>query len=351
VNSVPGTAPSPPSADAGGPVQLPATSRGWRIEAREHVDLWLHGFALLQGDSSLIPYFKPGYGSELSELRRGRGISTQLDDNTLVLRSRLAQNPNLISAQFVALYFASWTDLRVGTERFLRDGGNVRAAQSNQGLRMYATLATYFPTAADRDWLGLFVRSLDDERTRFHRDWWSGEQQARGAVLARFTSEWNGRYAAAFGRLLAASSQREGAIVLSLPLGGEGRTLNVGQRDNFVTVGFPSSVDASAEILYAIAHEIVGGIAATVVRDHTSAAADRSGEGATWTALAPVRAGLMLLERVAPELADGYRAYYLQLARQSRAADLAAQFTRIFPLPAALVTALEREIQMVLDGI
>ena len=38
-----------------------ATGGGWQLDTREHVDLWLHGFAMLQDDQSLVPYFRLGY--------------------------------------------------------------------------------------------------------------------------------------------------------------------------------------------------------------------------------------------------------------------------------------------------
>ncbi|HEX9310475.1 MAG TPA: hypothetical protein VF887_06665, partial [Gemmatimonadaceae bacterium] len=37
----------------------------WPIKTREHVDLWLHGFALLQEDTTFVPFFKRGYSTDL----------------------------------------------------------------------------------------------------------------------------------------------------------------------------------------------------------------------------------------------------------------------------------------------
>src|SRR3954469_19327236 len=30
----------------------------WPVKTREHVDLWLHGFALLQEDTTFVPFFR-----------------------------------------------------------------------------------------------------------------------------------------------------------------------------------------------------------------------------------------------------------------------------------------------------
>ncbi len=304
---------------------------------------------MLQDDSSLVPYFRLGYRAALLQVRPAGG---QLDANRPQLQRRLSENANLTSAQFLALYFASWDDLRRGADRFIRDGGDVRAARTQEDLRMYATLRTYFPTGEDREWLRLFVQSLDDERTRFFRGYWIQQQQRRASMRSSIESLWTGTYRPAFTRFMRNSMQRDGSILLSLPLAGEGRTLSVGQRDNFVTVTFPAEGEDPRDALYVVAHEVVGTVATAAVRDNASAAEDRSGETAKWTTLAAVRGGAMLLERIAPELLAGYQRYYLTLARQKPGAgDLSAPFAATFPLPSQIATALQRQIDVVLGGI
>lgn len=323
---------------------------GWRIDTREHVDLWLHGFALLQDDASLVPYFRLGYRAALLQVRPA--IGGQMDANRAQLQRRFAENANLTSAQFLALYFASWDDLRRGADRFIRDGGDTRVARNQEELRLYATLRTYFPTAEDRDWLRLFVQSLDDERTRFYRGYWLQQQQLRASMRASVEQLWASTYRPAFSRFMRNSMQRDGSILLSLPLGGEGRTLSVGQRDNFVTVTFPAEGEDPRDAMYVVAHEVVGTLATAAVRDNSSAADERSGESAKWMTLAAVRGGAMLLERVAPDLLAGYQRYYLTLARQKPGAgDPAAAFAATFPLPPQIATALQRQVDVVLGGI
>jgi hypothetical protein len=319
------------------------------VETREHVDLWLHGFALLQDDASLVPYFRPGYRTELLKLR---GAGGSLEANRAALQRGLSENPNLTSSQFLALYFASWDDLRRGADRFIRDEGDMRGAGSELEVRMYATLRTYFPTANDRAWLRLFVNSLDDERQRFFRSWWVQQQQLRASVRARVDGMWTGTYRGAFARFMNNAMQRDGAILLALPLGGEGRTLAVGGRDNFVSVNFPAPGDDPREAMYVVAHEVVGSVSNAAVRDNASAADQRSGEAGKWSTLAAVRGGAMLLERVAPDLRDGYLQYYLKLARVTPdAGDLQRKFEATFPLPDAIRDAVRRQIDAVLGGI
>ena len=58
-NGVPGT----PGQNNGAPNVI------WPVKTREHVDLWLHGFALLQEDTTFVPFFKRGYSTNMIVLK------------------------------------------------------------------------------------------------------------------------------------------------------------------------------------------------------------------------------------------------------------------------------------------
>src|SRR5690349_14336419 len=51
----------------------------WPVSTREHVDLWLHGYALLTGDTARVPFFKRGYRQTMRQVKSSRGAYTQLD--------------------------------------------------------------------------------------------------------------------------------------------------------------------------------------------------------------------------------------------------------------------------------
>jgi hypothetical protein len=60
----------------------------------------------------------------------------------------------------------------------------------------------------------------------------------------------------------------------------------------------------------------------------------------------------MLLQRAAPELADGYASYYLRSARVAfTSGDALAALATAFPLPDAIRDAIQRQIDVVLGGI
>jgi hypothetical protein len=324
----------------------------WPVRVREHVDLWLHGYALLWPDSSLVPYFRPGYRDGLLNVRQGQRLTTQLDANAARLRARLQANPALLSAQFVPLYFSTWDELRRATDAFMRLQGDARMARDAATSRAVATLAAYFGSAADREWLQLFVQSLEDERNRFYGSHWLAQQRAHGPAIDQVRKLWNEIYRARFERFLVNSRQRDGEMLLVLALGGEGRTLAQGNRPPSVAVGLPSDGASAAEAILVFAHEVVGTVASAVVTDHTSPVEQRSGVADRYTSLAAVHGGAMLLERIAPELVTDYQKYYLGLAGlRPRDADRDRVFQQTYALPEEIRAALARQIGIILDGI
>jgi hypothetical protein len=59
----------------------------------------------------------------------------------------------------------------------------------------------------------------------------------------------------------------------------------------------------------------------------------------------------MLLEKVAPELLDGYARYYLKSAGRTVGANPVSSMTQTFALPAGIRDAISRQIDVVLGGI
>jgi hypothetical protein len=324
----------------------------WRSASREVVDLWLHGFAMLQADSSLVPYFDRGYRQRVMEQRRRRGVSTALDANAERLRTELDAGRRT-SAQFVALYFDSWDELRIGFERFNRLEGNARAARSNDEAQVVATFAAYFPGAREREWLRLFMQSLEDERQRFYHEYWLAETHARASARAEFDVRWLGTYHQKFATFLRNARWRSGDLVLAISLGGEGRTLSVPAGTQVIAVPFPARDVEASDPIYVLAHELSGPPSSAAVQDQTSAAEQRNGIADRYTSLAAVRGGAILLSRIAPELVAGYERYYLRVAGRTPpdTGDVEAMFASTFPVPDAMRDEIARQIDIIVGGI
>jgi hypothetical protein len=323
----------------------------WPVKTREHVDLWLHGFAMLQEDTTFVPFFKRGYGTNMIVLKNRANVVTQLDANRDRLRARIALNPQLINAQFVPLSFASWTDLSQTVDLFVRSQGDPRAASSQEQANGIAFLAAYFQTGADRDWLRLFVQSLNDESTRFYHSYWTQQQRERSNVLELVDTLWQRTYRPRIQRFLNNTQQAQGVVLLSLPLDGEGRSLTNGKQANTLTVTFPDRPNDAVEAIYVIAHEAVSGIAGTAVSDNITPEQRRSGLGERYQSAAAVRGGALLLQRASPEILDGYMRYYLRSVNRAAGANVQTTFTSTFGLPDTIRDALVRQLEVVLGGI
>lgn len=338
------------------PVSQPATTQPaasqWTVDTREHVDLWLHAFALLQTDSTRVPFFRPGYRDSVVAARTRANVTTMIDANRDRLAARFLAFPNLVSAQFVPLYFGTWEETRQSADLFLRAEGDERQAGDLRSQQIIRLFAGYFPTQPDREWLRLFVQAVEDERVKFYRSYWQEQQRQHAAVRTTVDSLWVNRYRQRLARFLNNSGADRGSILLSLPLDGEGRTLDAGQRTRLVAVGFPATSADAHEAIYVVAHEVVSSVTSIAIDDNTSPAEKRSGADSRYASAALVRGGAMLLQRAAPELADGYARYYLRAARVPSSTGAATTaLAAAFPLPDVIRDAIQRQIDVVLGGI
>jgi hypothetical protein len=325
----------------------------WPIKTRENVDLWLHGFALLSDDSSAqVPLFRRGYRDDLTVLKNRANVLTQLDVNHDKLARELTSSRLLINAQFVPFYFSSLEEMRSVIDRFVASNGNPGSAKSQTEAAQFAVLASYFQSPADRTWLALFASSLWDEDTKFYHSYWVQQQRERANVIDSTTAMWQHLMRPRIQRFLTNTQQRDGDIILSLPLAGEGRTISAaGGFRTTVAVTFPNRPSDAPEAMYALAHELVGTIANAAITDNTTPAEQRSGAADRLSSTATVRAGLMLLEKFVPELADGYARYYVRATGATPSAAPRTQLASLFPLPDAIRDAMKRQIDNIDSGI
>ena len=326
-----------------------AQTRVWPVITRSHVDLWLHGYAMLLRDTATVPVFRKGYRERIQAAKAQRSVTTLLDANRERLQSRLALSPALVNGQFAPLYFASFEQMRQVIDLFIRAEGNPAATNDPVLRQFFAVLASSYGSAADRDWLRLFTESVEDERRKFYQEYWATENGGRMGYVRVADSLWQGVYRPKLQRFLNNTQQENGEMVLALTIGGEGRTVNFTARQNAVATTMPDQ-DPS-EALYTFVHEIVNGIVGTAVNDNTTPNDQRAGISGRYVTTGTVRAGAMLLQRAAPELVAGYTRYYLSQAGQSTTGDINARLASTFPLPTNILQAIERQLEVVLGGI
>ncbi len=352
-NSAPPT-PNPPigSSNTLPAASAPLVSTTWPIRTREHVDLWLHAYALVSPDTTLVPYFRRGYRERINAVRAQRGVSSLIETNRGKLLARAAVQPALLtSGQFLPLYFATWEQMRQTIDLFARSNGDPGAA-SNETTRMYfAVLASVAQSAADREWLRSLAESADDESRKFYHEYWTAEARSHAAIVAHTDSLWQRQWRPALQRFLNNSQQQNGELYLSLPLGGEGRTIHYGKQDNAVAGPMPDALGDAEVPLYVVAHEIAGAVASAAIADNTTPADQRAGLTSRYEQAAAVRAGALLLERTIPGALPGYMRYYLAQAGRPAPTDARAAFVAVFAIPDPIRAALTRQLDVILGGI
>jgi hypothetical protein len=219
------------------------------------------------------------------------------------------------------------------------------------GRTVVLSLSGYFPTAPDREWLRLFVQGLEEERTKYYDSYWLEQQRARAGTIAALDSAWQLTYRPKLQRFLNNTRQATGDFLLSLPLDGEGRTSPVGRAFTVTAVASAANASERLDPIYTFVHEVVGTVANQAIEDNTTPAEKRAGTPSRYASNALVRAGAMLLQRVAPELLDGYARYYLRSAKATIGADPVAQLGTVFVLPDVLRDSIGRQLDTVLGGI
>ena len=325
----------------------------WPVRTVEHIDLWLHAFALISEDTARVRLYRNGYRDSLVVVKNQGNVLTSLDANRTTLAKRLSLTGGYLPAQFLPFEFANWEAMKYAIERFLQFEGDPRRAPDRETQARVALIASMFPTAADREWLRLFLAGLVDEQEQFFRAEHSRLIRTRAPVITSVDSLWQQVYRGKFERFLNNTSQRQGNLLLSLPIGGEGRTATGPNRQTMVAVPFPARSEDAVQVLYVLAHEITGSLVGTVVADNTTPAEQRAGTADRYVSMGQVQAGALLLAAIAPELRDGYVRYYLEQAniRRSGTAAYQALFDSGFALPPAIREALQRQIDIILSGI
>lgn len=338
------------------PADAAATSVRWPVRSLSHVDLWLHSFALLSNDSAqapTVPLYARGYRDSLVVEKNRRNVLTSLDGNQATLVAGLAKAGGYLDAQFLPFEFLNWEAMRSAAELYVQIQGDARRAPSREVQAQLAPFAAVFPTSADREWLRLFLASVTDESVRFFDADYKATYRARLAVITAVDSLWQQVYRGPFERFLNNSGQRQGDVLLSLPIGGEGRTTAARGARTMVAVPFPARPEDAHDVLYVLAHELTGSLVGPVVTDNVTPAEQRAGTAARYTSSGQVVAGAMLLQRIAPDLREGYQRYYLRQTgvRMPAGASIASLFEQTFALPVPIRDALGRQLDIVLGGI
>ena len=324
----------------------------WPVKTREHVDLWLHGYALLLDDTATVPLFAREYRDRLLIAKNQRGVLTALDSLRPNLATTLRTRPALEGTQFVALYFGTWEEMRQGFDYFLKAEGDPRASRNPEVQGVIAFLATQFPQKVDREFAQRFITALADEREKFHHQWWLEQQRARASGLAAADSLWQSRWRPVLQPYLNHTQQANGDLLVSVVLGGEGRAVPAGKNLSQYAVTWPATADSAEALLFVFAHEASSPVAAVAINDHLTPAQQRDGVGVRLMSTGLVRAGALLVERIDPALAERYARWYLaQAGRPVPTTGALAALAAAFPMPEEMLVSMRRQVALAFTGI
>jgi hypothetical protein len=325
---------------------------GWPVQTAEYVDLWLHGYAMIMNDTAKVPYFDRGYRDRMMERRRQLNVTTGLDANMQTLRDGLSKSQGVEGGQFAVFLFASLDELVRVSRLFVQGEGSPQTVNDPTTQSLFIVLRNYFRTVAEREWLRVFVDAIQDENAKFYQSYWTAQQTDRAATRNAISNAWNNTYKAKFTRYLRNERLSDGTFILSLPLGGEGRAMIDPQQGNGVATPFPENGADQMAAFYVFAHEVVSSAANRAIEDNLTPAQAREGGAAKLGPIATVRGGAILLQRIAPELLQGYQRFYLRQSGQTvPSGDPGAAFVAAFDLPQGVADGLARQIDLVLAGI
>lgn len=341
----------PGSQGAGAPedAQAPAAqpAGGWQFGASEHVDLWYHGlsFVLPPIDSLPLPIYDRAERDRALAAARGAGVGrTPLEGAADSIAREFAGSSTYERLQFVPLYFENTSALLDAIRVWQQANGNPQAAGSQQGAQAVALLNDMFDTPRLRRWVAEFARVLELERNAYYGAYWRQRESRLRPLADAAARDW-AALQPSLAQLLRFLQVSGGEVLLAPSLGGEGRTVHLPS-------GLRSAIgpgSAAEDVVHTLVHELMYSLVGDVVRDNVAPARLRDLGEEPLNSSAAVRAGALVLERLAPARTDGYRRFYLRAAGRAGSGD--AAFRAAFPLPPELESALPRAVDQALAGI
>ncbi len=331
-----------PAAAAQSPGSGALESRGpWLVVDDPFADLWFHCLAVIGNEGyGPLPLYNHAYATRIREAQRQAGPITARPRSAIELRRRLERDSVLELVHFVPLYF-------VGRDppivlRALREALSATAAgpaaesrsiPSPVSATARAVVAALSSPSARATFLAL-IEAADEEwrvvvRLRLGTTAHERQQRIDGLQHA-----WNDDV---IGPLSTALGAR-GTIIVSDALGPEGRTVRGVGDVPIVAVGRNERSADPLAPLFAVVRELSFPLA-HATRGPLNGAGDRTASERASDILA-TRGGAMLLDALAPALADRYRAVF-----QVSAATPERSFATTYPLDSADESRLRRVVE------
>jgi hypothetical protein len=346
----PATGPTP----AAGQQPLASGEVRWTVATRPAMDLWYHGLAYtdFHGQAAELPIHAPGYVARMVAAKQQAGVHpTVLDRRAEEFRSLFEAGPRYSALHFLPLYFPTDEFFFGAMRAWVQAGGDARRVSDPALAQAVAFLSQQFPTEGERRTLASWLEVLTEEGRVFY----TAHRQQRAAQLAGVApavqAEWES-LAPQLRPILDYLLLNQGELILSHPLGPEGRTLELGNRFNRIAVLMPDPARPT-DAVWAFLHELMYPFVNGVISDQLSPAQLREVDQQLISRRTAIRAASAVLARVAPQAVQPYREAHLRWAGvpvPAAAAERERAFIRAYPLPDQLPAALEEGIANMLRG-
>jgi hypothetical protein len=346
----PATGPSP----VRGPQTLASGEVRWTVVTRPTMDLWYHGLAYtgFLGQAAELPIHAPGYVAQMVAAKQAAGVHpTVLDRRAEEFRSAFEAGPRYSALHFLPLYFPTDEFFFGALRAWVQAGGDARRVSDPALASAVAFLSQQFPTEGERRTLASWLEVLTEEGRVFY----SAHRQQRAAQLASVAPAVQAEWESLVPQLRPVLDYlllNQGELILSHPLGPEGRTLDLGNRFHRIAVLMPDA-GRPADAVWAFLHELLYPFVNGVIADQLSPAQIRDTNQQLLSRRAAIRAASAVLARVAPQAVQPYREAHLRWAGvpvPAGAAERERAFIRAYPLPDQLPAALDEGIDNMLRG-
>ena len=322
------------------PSPAPPAPAGWTVRSDRFADLWFHALAVVgyEGYGPLTLY-DHGYAARVRARKAQRGVRTQLDAQAGDLRAAFMADSAFELLHFVPLHFAGASPSAVLAALRLAAGGPADPTVDRALGARAGVIVAALPSARERAVLLRFVNAADDEWRRFLHDEAGELAGVDDRTLRVLQRGWIDRFAPALVGYLRAVHAERGTILVSPALGADGRVL-FGAGVAVVAVGRDVGEGRDGPLLAAVrelSYPLLDAVPPWAERDRVAAERARD--------VAAVRAGAMLLDRVAPPLAAPYRALF-----RSAAARGGRMFEELFPLDITIERALRANVTRAVAG-
>ena len=302
--------------------EVPSSQGGsgtWVVRSEPHIDLWYHALAVVGVEGlGALPMYESGYPARIRMAKEAKGVyPTPLDRIAGRVRSAVQRDPAFEVLHFLPVYFAGSGRLEMmealQAVAVQRSGvPSIGASRARFGATAVASVLT---SPEQRAILGELVQALGQEWDLFYGEYWQGQlEEGRGSVGA-LQDRWSRDFLPSLDPFLRRVSLDGGVLLLSPPVGPEGRVFagDPGNRhDNVVVVGIASEDSGADEPLFAAVREICFPAVRRAL-DRVELEFSSRAQGDETSSWAAVRCGEALLERYLPERLSSYRESALRL--------------------------------------